>query len=69
MHHIVGSGTKTMNIHSAAEDNAVSSQLRPLVILVATVSMAVATLLITTATLGASPIDSMQVVAELDSRS
>lgn len=56
-----------MNIHSAAEDNAVSSQLRPLVILVATVSMAVATLLITTATLGASPIDSMQVVAELDS--
>lgn len=67
MHHIVGSGTKTMNIQSAAEDNAVSSQLRPLVILVATVSMAVATLLITTATLGASPIDSMQVVAELDS--
>ena len=45
----------------AAEQNVVSHQLRPLVILVATVSMAVATLLITTATLGASPIVSYEV--------
>jgi hypothetical protein len=55
-----------MNIAAAMDDKAVSNQLRPLVIVVATVSMAVATLLITTATLGASPIDSM-VIAQLDS--
>nr|WP_299503916.1 hypothetical protein [uncultured Rhizobium sp.] len=56
-----------MTTHSTTEDNdAVSNQLRPLVILVATVSLAVATLLITTATLGASPIDSMEIVAQLD---
>jgi hypothetical protein len=60
-------GTKIVNVHSAAEETTlVSNQLRPLVILVATVSMAVATLLITTATLGASPINSMEVVAQLD---
>lgn len=55
-----------MNIAATTDDKAVSKNLRPLVIVVATVSMAVATLLITTATLGASPIDSM-VVAQLDS--
>jgi hypothetical protein len=55
-----------MNIAATTDDKAVSKKLRPLVIVVATVSMAVATLLITTATLGASPIDSM-VVAQLDS--
>ena len=55
-----------MNTSSASQDKAISKQLRPLVIIVATVSVAVATLLITTATLGASPIDSM-VVAQLDS--
>lgn len=45
----------------ARQENTVSTQLRPLVILVAAVSMAVTTLLITTATLGASPIDSFEV--------
>ena len=44
-----------------AEQNAISGQLRPLVILVASVSMAVATLLITTAALGASTVDSYEI--------
>lgn len=47
------------------EDNAVAKQLRPLVMLVALVSLSVAALLVTTASLGASPINSMD-VASLD---
>jgi hypothetical protein len=54
-----------MNFQAAAHDTSVSTQLRPIVILVAVISFAVASLLITTATLGASPIRSME-VAQLD---
>jgi hypothetical protein len=61
----IGSGTKIMNFQAAARDTSVSTQLRPIVILVAVISFAVASLLITTATLGASPIRSME-VAQLD---
>ena len=43
----------------------VAKQLRPIVFLVAMISIAVASLLITTASLGASPINSME-VASLD---
>ena len=48
-----------------SENNAVARQLRPLVMLVAVVSLSVAALLVTTASLGASPINSMD-VASLD---
>ena len=44
-----------------AEQNAISGQLRPLAILVASVSIAVATLLITTAALGASAVESYEI--------
>ncbi|MDB5525310.1 MAG: hypothetical protein JWM58_3073 [Rhizobium sp.] len=54
-----------MNMQNAATETSVSTQLRPIVLLVAAVSISVAMLLITTATLGASPINSME-VASLD---
>ena len=54
-----------MNSSTAAVEIPVSQQLRPLVMLVAAVSLSVAALLITTASLGASPIKSME-VAELN---
>jgi len=41
----------------------VSKQLRPIVLLVAVVSLTVASLLIATASLGASPINSMEVAS------
>jgi hypothetical protein len=50
-----------MNPQAAFEETPASRQLRPLVLLVATISLAVASLLITTASLGASPINSMEV--------
>ena len=53
-----------MNSSTAAVEIPVSQQLRPLVMLVAAVSLSVAAL-ITTASLGASPIKSME-VAELN---
>ena len=52
-------------MNTLADDNAVAKQLRPLVMLVALVSISVAALLVTTASLGASPINSME-VASLD---
>lgn len=52
-------------MNTLAQDNAVAKQLRPLVMLVAAFSLAVAVLLVTTASLGASPINSMD-VASLD---
>jgi len=54
---------KTMN--AANETVSVAQQLRPLVMMVAAFSFAVAALLVTTASLGASPINSME-VASLD---
>lgn len=46
-----------------AEDNTVAKQLRPLVMMVAVCSIAVAALLVTTASLGASPINSMEIAS------
>jgi hypothetical protein len=51
-----------VNIETAIE-TPVSNQLRPLVLLVAAVSVCVATLLIATASFGASPINSMEVAS------
>jgi hypothetical protein len=52
-----------MNAHIAAQEIPVSTQLRPIVLLVAAVSIMVATLLIATASFGASPINSMEVAS------
>jgi hypothetical protein len=52
---------KTMN--AATETASVAHQLRPLVMMVAAFSFAVAALLVTTASLGASPINSMEVAS------
>jgi hypothetical protein len=52
-----------MNTQTAAEEIPVSKQLRPIVLLVAAVSLTVATLLIATASFGASPINSMEVAS------
>ena len=52
-----------MQNQSTATEISVSAQLRPLVMLVAITSLMVASLLITTATLGASPINSMEVAS------
>jgi len=52
-----------MITQSAAEELPVSKQLRPIVLLVAAVSLAVATLLIATASFGASPINSKEVAS------
>ena len=46
-----------------AQENSVATQLRPLVMMVAVFSFAVAALLVTTASLGASPINSMEVAS------
>lgn len=48
-----------------SETNPVAKQLRPLVMLVAVFSLSVTALLVTTASLGASPINSME-IASLD---
>jgi hypothetical protein len=48
-------------MNNTTSENTVSSQLRPLVLLVAAISLSVSSLLITTAALGASPINSMTV--------
>lgn len=45
------------------QENPVAKQLRPLVMLVAAFSLSVAALLVTTASLGASPINSMEVAS------
>mgnify|MGYP001179525997 CR=1 FL=1 len=45
-----------MTVHSLARSRSVSIQLRPVVYLVTAVSLSVATVLITTATLEASPV-------------
>jgi hypothetical protein len=55
-----GQGLKAMNQHSNP-DASVAHQLRPLVAIVAAFSMSVFALLVTTASLGASPIDSTEV--------
>jgi hypothetical protein len=52
-----------MNADTATETAPVSTQLRPLVLLVAAISITVATLLIATASFGASPINSMEVAS------
>ncbi|MBL0371952.1 hypothetical protein JJB09_07925 [Rhizobium sp. KVB221] len=52
-----------MSSKASAEQAFVARQLRPLVILVAAVNLAVATLLITTASLGATPIDSVELAS------
>lgn len=52
-------------MNTIVENNSVAKQLRPLVMLVAAFSLSVAALLVTTASLGASPINSME-VASLD---
>jgi hypothetical protein len=54
-----------MNAQMTIEEVPVSKQLRPLVVLVAAISIAVATLLIATASFGASPINSMEVASLL----
>ena len=46
-----------------SQDNSVAKQLRPLVMLVAAFSLSVAALLVTTASLGASPINSTQIAS------
>ena len=51
-----------MNNSIATETN-VAANLRPIVLLVAAFSLAVAALLVTTATLGASPINSMEIAS------
>jgi hypothetical protein len=45
------------------DNHSVTHTLRPLVMLVAAFSLSVASLLVTTATLGASPINSMDVAS------
>lgn len=60
--HIIGQGNKPVNIDTAIE-TPVSIRLRPIVLLVAAVSLCVAMLLITTASFGASPINSMEVAS------
>lgn len=50
-------------MNTITETNSVAKQLRPLVMLVAAVSLSVAVLLVTTASLGASPINSMDVAS------
>lgn len=50
-------------MNAANETASVAHQLRPLVMLVAAVSLSVAALLVTTASLGASPINSMEVAS------
>ena len=50
-------------MNTIAETNTVAKQLRPLVMLVATFSLFVAAILVTTASLGASPINSMEVAS------
>lgn len=52
-------------MNAANETASVARQLRPLVMMVAAFSFSVAALLVTTASLGASPINSME-VASLD---
>ena len=51
-------------MNTVTDNASVARQLRPLVMLVAACSLSVAALLVTTASLGASPINSME-VAEL----
>jgi hypothetical protein len=46
-----------------AQENSAAKQLRPVVMLVAAFSLSVAALLVTTASLGASPINSMEVAS------
>ena len=48
-------------MNAANETTSVAHQLRPLVMLVAAFSLSVTALLVTTASLGASPINSMEV--------
>jgi len=60
--HVIGQGNKPVNIDTAIE-TPVSIRLRPIVLLVAAVSLCVATLLIATASFGASPINSMEVAS------
>ena len=48
-------------MNNTTSENTVSTQLRPLALLVAAISLSVSGLLITTATLGASPINSMEI--------
>jgi hypothetical protein len=55
-------GNRPVNIETAIETS-VSNRLRPIVMLVAAVSICVATLLIATASFGASPINSMEVAS------
>lgn len=50
-------------MNTLAQDNSVAKQLRPLVMLVAAFSLSVAALLVTTASLGASPINSMEIAS------
>jgi hypothetical protein len=52
-----------MNAQTATDELPVTKQLRPIVLLVAAVSLTVATLLIATASFGASPINSMEVAS------
>jgi hypothetical protein len=52
-----------MDTQTATHELPVSRQLRPIVLLVAAVSLSVATLLIATASFGASPINSMEVAS------
>ena len=50
-------------MNTLAQDNSVAKQLRPLVMLVAAFSLSGAALLVTTASLGASPINSMEIAS------
>ena len=58
-----GADPKGHQMTTLAQENTVAKQLRPLVMLVAAFSLSVAALLVTTASLGASPINSMEVAS------
>jgi hypothetical protein len=59
----LGADLKGPQMTTLAQENTVAKQLRPLVMLVAAFSLSVAVLLVTTASLGASPINSMEVAS------
>jgi hypothetical protein len=59
----LGADLEGHQMTTLVQENSVAKQLRPLVLLVAAFSLSVAALLVTTASLGASPINSMEVAS------
>lgn len=58
-----GADPEGLPMTTLAQENTVATQLRPLVMLVAAFSLSVAALLVTTASLGASPINSTEIAS------